>query len=134
MTVNVDKQWFLDRQAEKSLSLRKMAKLMDIDPSALSRMLNGQRKIKPSEIRSMAGILGTSDAEILAHIVGKGATTAVVSESSAAAFVNKSRAARISDHPGFGFMKGLIKIEDGFDITGPFGDEPWDEGYLGEDR
>ena len=34
-------------------------------------------------------------------------------------------------HPGFGFMKGLIKIEEGFDVTKPFDDEPWDEGYLG---
>lgn len=37
-------------------------------------------------------------------------------------------------HPGFGFMKGLIKIQDGFDVTKSFDDEPWDLGYLGEDR
>jgi len=37
-------------------------------------------------------------------------------------------------HSGIGFMKGLIKIEAGFDVSGPFSDEPWDEGYLGEDR
>ena len=37
-------------------------------------------------------------------------------------------------HPGIGFMKGLITIKEGFDVTGPFSDEPWDEGYLGEDR
>ena len=37
-------------------------------------------------------------------------------------------------HPGFGFMKGLIKIENGFDVTKPFDDEPWDRGYLGQDR
>ena len=34
-------------------------------------------------------------------------------------------------HPGFGFMKGLIRIEPGFDVTKPFDDEPWDKGYLG---
>lgn len=37
-------------------------------------------------------------------------------------------------HPGIGFMKGLIKIEPGFDVTGPFSDESWEDGYLGEDR
>ena len=37
-------------------------------------------------------------------------------------------------HPGIGFMKGLIKIAPDFDVTRPFTDEPWDEGYLGEDR
>lgn len=35
-------------------------------------------------------------------------------------------------HPGFGFMKGLITFEKGFDVTKPFDDEPWDRGYLGE--
>jgi len=135
MTVNIDKQWFLDRLAAKGLSLRKTAKLMDIDPSALSRMLNRQRKMKVSEIQTMAGILGTSDSEILAHVDDKSATTAVRSKTNAtAAPINKSQPARISDHPGFGFMKGLIKIEEGFDVAGPFDDEPWDEGYLGEDR
>lgn len=37
-------------------------------------------------------------------------------------------------YPGFGFMKGMIKIQEGFDVTRPFGDESWDQGYLGEDR
>ena len=37
-------------------------------------------------------------------------------------------------YPGFGFMKGLIKIEPGFDVTGPFSEESWENGYLGEDR
>ncbi len=36
-------------------------------------------------------------------------------------------------HPGFGFMKGLITIEEGYDLTSP-DDEIWDQGYLGEDR
>ena len=36
-----------------------------------------------------------------------------------------------SRHPGFGFMEGLIKVADGFDVTQPFDDEPWDEGFLG---
>jgi hypothetical protein len=41
------------------------------------------------------------------------------------------REAREGLHPGFGFMKGLITIEAGFDVTKPFDDEPWDRGYLG---
>jgi hypothetical protein len=35
-------------------------------------------------------------------------------------------------HPGFGFMKGLITFEKGFDPAKPFSDEPWDRGYFGE--
>lgn len=37
-------------------------------------------------------------------------------------------------HPGFGFLKGQITFAPGFDPTGPFSDEAWDQGYLGEDR
>lgn len=37
-------------------------------------------------------------------------------------------------HPGFGFMAGQIKFAEGFDGTGPYDDEPWDQGYLGEDQ
>jgi hypothetical protein len=37
-------------------------------------------------------------------------------------------------HPGIGFMKDLITIQPGFDVSGPFSDEPWAEGYLGEER
>jgi hypothetical protein len=31
-------------------------------------------------------------------------------------------------------MKGQIKFAEGFDGTGPYDDEPWDQGYLGEDQ
>jgi hypothetical protein len=37
---------------------------------------------------------------------------------------------RSRHHPGFGFMKGLLTIEDGYDVTRP-SDEVWDAGYLG---
>src|SRR6187399_841696 len=33
-------------------------------------------------------------------------------------------------HPGFGFMKGLMTIEEGYDVTKPL-DEAWGDGYLG---
>jgi hypothetical protein len=38
---------------------------------------------------------------------------------------------RAGHHPGFGSMKGLLTIEEGFDVTKPFSDEVWDAGYLG---
>ena len=45
-------------------------------------------------------------------------------EEGAAAFSTSRR------HPGFGFMKGLLTIEEGYDITKAAG-EVWDAGYLG---
>ena len=41
--------------------------------------------------------------------------------------------APVSKHPGFGFMKGLITIEEGYDLTSP-SDEAWDDVYLCDDR
>jgi len=125
MTVNVNKQWFIDRWTEKGLTLRKVANLIDMDPSALSRVLSGDRKMKIPEVGKMAAVLEVSDTDVLAHIQGQG---------DRAEFRAATNVARISDHPEFGFMKGLIKFADGFDGTGPYDDEPWDQGYLGEDR
>ena len=37
-----------------------------------------------------------------------------------------------SRHPAFGFMKGLLIVEDGYDVTKPI-EETWEDGYLGVD-
>ena len=82
-----------------------------------------------SDVAKIATILDVSKAEILARInteEGERVLSAKQKENTGPA--------RESKHPGFGFMKGLIKIEEGFDITGPYSDEPWDEGYLGDGR
>lgn len=130
MTVGVDKAWFEDRWKRKGLTLRKTARLMGMDPSALSRTLNGEREMKLSEVGKIATVLDVPMSDVLAHMQG-GTPPAASGEERGA---KEDRDARISQHPGFGFMRGLIKIEEGFDVTGPFSDEPWDEGYLGEDR
>ncbi len=126
VTANVDKQWFVDRWTEKGLSLRKVANLVGMDPSALSRVLNGDRKMKVLEIGKIASVLQVSNADVLARIEGRADEEDKHMEA--------VEVSKISSHPGFGFMKGLIKFADGFDGTGPYSDEPWDQGYLGEDR
>jgi hypothetical protein len=82
--------------------------------------------MKIPEIGKMAAVLEVSDVDVLAHIQGR--------DDRNGSHAAPAEVARISDHPGFGFMKGLIKFADGFDGTGPYDDEPWDQGYLGEDR
>lgn len=125
MTANVDKKWFVDRWTAKGLSLRKVANLVGMDPSALTRVLKGERKMKIAEIGKIASVLDVSSADVLAHVETRPAD---------AGLAEAAEATRISRHPGFGFMKGQIKFADGFDGTGPYTDEPWDVGYLGEDR
>ena len=182
MTVNIDKQWFLDRMDEQGLSLSKVARQMGIDKSALSRALDGKRQIKLLEVDKIATALAVTREEVIDH----GASTA---KNATAGKEDRQRKSSRTDtappdrsrgtgddagfetepvdttgerlglrraqksvpegrsassgatgpkrrplHPGIGFMKGLIKIQPGFDVTGPFSDELWDDGYLGEDR
>jgi transcriptional regulator with XRE-family HTH domain len=125
MTVNVDRQWFVERWTEKGLTLRKVAKLIGVDASALSRTLKGEREMKIPEVGKLAAVLEVSHAAVLAHIEGGDQPTILAAG---------AEVARITDHPGYGFMRGLIKLEEGFDGTGPYDDEPWDRGYLGRDE
>ena len=126
MTVRVDKKWFVEQYEAKGLSLRSMAHQVGMDPAALSRTLNGKRKMTVVEVAKIATVLAMPKTEVLARIDTEGRDVEKQKENASPA--------RVSKHPGFGFMKGLIKIEDGFDIAGPFSDEPWDEGYLGDGR
>lgn len=123
MTVNIDKQWFVDLWTEKGLSLRKVAALIGMDPGALSRALNGGRGIKVDEVGKIATVLGVSRAEVLEHLGGEDTLKAGVAKD----VVTNDR------YRQFGFMKGLLTVEEGYDLTSP-SDEDWHSGYLGEDR
>lgn len=65
---HVNTRWFQDKLADKQLSQRKLAKMMALDPSAVSLMLRGMRVISADEASEMARILGVPLAEVLAQI------------------------------------------------------------------
>lgn len=65
---NVDKAWFIDRMRERSFSLRKLAAAMKMHPSALSRALNGERKVAAPEARRMAELLDAPESQVLARL------------------------------------------------------------------
>lgn len=115
MTLNIDKQWFMDRLAEKGLSLRKVAKLIDLDPGALSNTLNGKRQMKIREIDRIATVLGLSQSEVLSHV------TANLSGSNPPARETAQAAQGVAGrrHPLFGCMKGTLTIPHGVDLTEP---------------
>lgn len=52
--------WFLARMDDCNLSLRGVARMMDLDPSALSRAVNCQRKFQVHELDRLCEILGVS--------------------------------------------------------------------------
>ena len=62
-----DPKWFADRLADIGMSQRKLAKLLDIEPSALSRTFHGLRGWDPQEAAAIARILGVTLDEVLRH-------------------------------------------------------------------
>lgn len=61
----IDTRWFQSRLADKRLSQRQLAKLMGLDPSAVSLMLRGKRKLSAAEAREIARLLGVEASEVL---------------------------------------------------------------------
>lgn len=116
MASDVDKQWFMERWAEKGFSLRDVARKMDIDPSALSRTLGGERQMKPQEIVNIATILNVTSEEVLAHLGAADTNdeTTGFAESPQAEFEKPVRR-----HPLFGRLKGVITFPPDFDPTEP---------------
>jgi transcriptional regulator with XRE-family HTH domain len=58
-------EWFRQLLAAKKLSQRKLAKLMELDPAAVSLMLRGQRKMTNEEAHQLSVILGVAITEVL---------------------------------------------------------------------
>lgn len=63
----LNKQWFVSRLQAIKLSQRQLAKKIDLDPSAVTLMLSGRRKITTDEVHKIANILNVSVAEIMRH-------------------------------------------------------------------
>lgn len=63
----VDKQWFMDRLTDQGKSVRGLARYMNKDASAVSRMLSGQRKMQMNEAADIARFLGAPVSEVLNH-------------------------------------------------------------------
>jgi transcriptional regulator with XRE-family HTH domain len=61
----VDTEWFRDRLASRKLSQRGLAKLMGLDPSALSLMFRGRRRMTVEEAAQIAVLLQATTAEVL---------------------------------------------------------------------
>lgn len=64
---NIDKDWFLGRLEENNRSVRGLARHMEIDPSAVSRMLSGERRMKMDEANLIAQFLGVHVRDVLKH-------------------------------------------------------------------
>lgn len=63
----VDKAWFEDQLRNNEISARQLAKKMDLDPSALSLIFSGGRRLKNDEAAALALNLNVSLADVLSH-------------------------------------------------------------------
>lgn len=63
MTVN--KRFFMDTMKDRQVSLREVAKKIDVWPAALSRSLDGKRKMQIPEAVRLAQVLNVPLAEVL---------------------------------------------------------------------
>lgn len=61
----VDKQWFTNKIQDKKISQRQLAGRIDIDPSALSLILSGKRKLGMLEAARISDELGAPIEQVL---------------------------------------------------------------------
>lgn len=61
----IDTKWFQSRLAERDLSQRALAKLMGLDPAAVSLLLRGKRKITMAEAAQLAALLDVPPSDML---------------------------------------------------------------------
>jgi hypothetical protein len=67
MADTINRRWFETQLANRKLSQRRFAALIEIDPSAMSLMLSGKRKMSAIEAGEVAKHLGVPVDEVLRH-------------------------------------------------------------------
>lgn len=63
----IDREWFIKKLDDGDKSVRKLAAHLQLDPSAVSRMLNGQRKMQMEEASSIASFLAVPVSDVIKH-------------------------------------------------------------------
>lgn len=63
----IDGAWFTQKLEENNKSMRGLAKHLEVDVSAVSRMFSGTRKMKMNEASAIAHFLGAPVSEVLRH-------------------------------------------------------------------
>lgn len=63
--MNIDKAWFQEKLAARKLSQRKLAKVLELDPSSVTVMLQGRRKMTMDEAQTIAGQLALPVTEVM---------------------------------------------------------------------
>ena len=150
----IDTQWFHQQLEGRGASVRGLARFMNIDASAVSRMLKGERKMSAEEQDKIADFLGLGLDEVAARRRGevpgfaegkqerysvhgpvaetepsvKMFTEADVIYKDGKRWMETENGELIELHPIFGCMKGTMTIPDDLDLTAP-ADPDWGKIY-----
>lgn len=65
--VDENYKWFDARIRDKKLSQRALAKLLNMDPSSLSLLLHGKRRMRVEQAAEIARLLGVPVADVMRH-------------------------------------------------------------------
>jgi transcriptional regulator with XRE-family HTH domain len=155
----IDTAWFHRQLDLRGSSVRGLARHLGLDASAVSRMLNGERKMSAEEQDRIAEFLGVSLEDIASHRRGTAGgfsektQSAYNAETDIAGPVAASKewfseadvihkdgkrwmegrnGALVELHPVFGCMKGTLTVMPGVDLTEPMEFEWSDALYTGE--
>jgi transcriptional regulator with XRE-family HTH domain len=63
----INGEWFTEKLQSSNKSLRGLARHLKIDPSAMSRMISGERRMKMEEVGHIAAFLGVPVSEVMAQ-------------------------------------------------------------------
>lgn len=158
----IDSEWFYRELEQKGASARDLAAYLGLDPSSVSRMLKGERKMSADEQDGISAFLGAPLETVAMHRRGDGGVGGFAEEKQQSYdlypgsppgwkpdgpmfggddIIDKDgkRWMKLEDgtleelHPAFGCMAGTITIMPGVDLTAPMDwDEEWGEKLYNE--
>ncbi len=152
----IDSAWFYRQLDGKGASVRDLAAFLGLDPSSVSRMLRGERKMSAEEQDGISTFLGMPLDIVAMHRRGERSVTGFeedntpydVSDGDSRSgppmgklfgqddiihrdgkrWMEKDDGTLIELHPAYGFMAATITVMPGVDLTAPMDwDEEWGE-------
>ncbi|MGV8938845.1 MAG: helix-turn-helix domain-containing protein [Allorhizobium sp.] len=151
----IDSEWFYRELEHKGASARELAAFLGLDPSSISRMLKGDRKMSAEEQDAISVFLGVPLETVAMHRRGDSVFTGVEAQKPCDPYpgsppgwtptgkmfgqddiiykdgkrwMEKDDGTLTELHPIFGCMAGTITIMPGVDLTAPMDwDVEWGE-------
>lgn len=153
----IDTAWFHRQLDIRNQSVRGLARFLNVDPSAVSRMLKGERKMSAEEQDYVAAFFGVSIEEVAARRRGEAPgfsetkqepylaadaarkdepamkmfTQADVIYKDGKRWMEAPDGRLLELHPAFGCMAGTMTIPDDLDLTAPI-DVEWSDKLYNE--